>query len=89
MEFLRFPAMSAGIYSLPAGGTDPQQPHTEDEIYYVVEGEAKLRVAATDHSAVPGALLFVKARVEHRFHAIVKDLTVLVFFAPAEGTARN
>ena len=36
LEFLRAPAMSAGLYVLPAGGTDGQSPHQEDEMYYVV-----------------------------------------------------
>ena len=27
-EFLRVPALSAGLYSLPAGSIDMQQPHT-------------------------------------------------------------
>ena len=35
-EFMRVPDLSAGIYTLDAGATDPQQPHTEDELYYVV-----------------------------------------------------
>src|ERR1035437_4407849 len=38
LEFLRVPAMSAGVYVLPKGGTDPQKPHREDEMYYVVRG---------------------------------------------------
>jgi len=37
-EFLRVPAMSAGLYVLPAGGTDSQRPHHEDETYYVIRG---------------------------------------------------
>ena len=32
-QFLNVPDMSAGIYRLPAGGTDPQRPHSEDELY--------------------------------------------------------
>src|SRR5690348_8152053 len=32
LEFLRVPAMSAGIYALPKGGEDLQSPHQEDEI---------------------------------------------------------
>ena len=87
-EFLRIPAMSAGVYALPAGGTDPQGPHTEDEVYHVVSGRAKLRIGERDHDATPGALLFVAANVEHRFHSIEEDLTVLVFFAPAEAARR-
>src|SRR6266850_4571637 len=38
LEFLRVPSMSAGIYFLPADGTDPQRPHTEDEVYYIIKG---------------------------------------------------
>src|SRR5437868_2312876 len=43
-EFLRVPAMSAGIYLLPAGGTDKQKPHGQDEIYYVIRGRAGLTI---------------------------------------------
>ena len=37
-EFFRAPALSLGLYVLPAGAADPQSPHTEDEVYYVVNG---------------------------------------------------
>ena len=83
-EFLHVPSMSAGVYQLAAGATDPQQPHTEDELYYIVQGKALLRVADEDIPVEPGSLVFVEAHVEHRFHTITEDLTVLVFFAPAE-----
>ena len=42
LEFLRVPALSVGIYALRAGAEDPQAPHTEDEVYYVVSGRATL-----------------------------------------------
>jgi mannose-6-phosphate isomerase-like protein (cupin superfamily) len=83
-EFLRVPAMSAGLYQLAAGSVDPQEPHTEDELYYVVQGEAQIRVGNEEHAVAAGSLIFVAANVEHRFHSISEDLTVLVFFAPAE-----
>jgi mannose-6-phosphate isomerase-like protein (cupin superfamily) len=83
-EFLRVRSMSAGIYRLPAGATDPQQPHNEDEVYSIVEGRAMLRVTDRDYPAEPGAVLFVPALAEHHFHTIVEDLTALVLFAPAE-----
>lgn len=83
-EFLHVPAMSAGVYQLVAGNVDPQEPHTEDELYYVVQGRAEIRVGEEDVSVEAGSLVFVAASVEHRFHTIREDLTVLVFFAPAE-----
>jgi mannose-6-phosphate isomerase-like protein (cupin superfamily) len=87
LEFLRVPALSMGVYVLAAGAEDPQGPHTEDEVYYVVAGRATLRVGTEDRAAEPGSILFVGAGVRHRFHGIAEDLTALVFFAPAEGTA--
>lgn len=43
-EFLRVPDLSAGLYILPAGSVDPQQPHTEDEVYYVISGRGQIWV---------------------------------------------
>ncbi len=86
VEFLRVPAISCGIYKLPRGGTDPQSPHAEDEVYYVLRGRARIRVGPEDRGVRPGSFIFVPARVAHRFHDIEKTLAVLVLFAPAEGT---
>lgn len=83
-EFLRVPAMSAGFYVLPAGGTDPQNPHHEDEIYYVVRGRARFRAGEEDSDVSSGNVIFVAAEVDHRFYAIEEELVLLVFFAPAE-----
>jgi quercetin dioxygenase-like cupin family protein len=87
-EFLRVPALSAGVYQLAAGSVDPQQPHGEDELYYAVEGRARIEVAGEEWAVGPGSLVFVAANVVHRFHTIAEDLTVLVFFAPAEHAGR-
>lgn len=84
LEFLRHPSMSAGLYVLPAGGVDGQQPHTEDEVYYVLSGRGQVRVGEEDRPVEPGSFIFVGAGVEHRFHTISQDLSLLVLFAPAE-----
>lgn len=84
-EFLRVPAMSAGLYVLAAGATDPQRPHHEDEMYYVVRGRGRFRAGDEDCEVSAGSILFVAAEVEHRFHDITEELAVLVFFAPAES----
>lgn len=89
LEFLRVPDLSMGLYVLPAGGVDPQSPHTEDEVYYVVSGRAKIRVAEEDRAVQAGSIVYVAKNVEHRFHSIEEDLTVLVFFAPAEYSNRQ
>jgi mannose-6-phosphate isomerase-like protein (cupin superfamily) len=86
LEFLRLSAMSAGVYVLAAGSTDPQTPHKEDEMYYVVRGRARMRVGTEDQAISAGSVIFVGANVEHRFHEIAEGLVVLVFFAPAESS---
>jgi len=83
-EFVRVPALSAGVYVLPAGASDPQKPHKEDELYYVVRGRAHMRVGTEDQVVKAGSVIFVAAQLEHRFFAISEELEVLVFFAPAE-----
>jgi mannose-6-phosphate isomerase-like protein (cupin superfamily) len=83
-EFLKVPDLSMGLYVLPAGGIDPQSPHTEDEVYYVVSGRAQLLVAEENQNVEAGSIVYVAKNVAHRFHSIEEDLTVLVFFAPAE-----
>jgi len=88
-EFLRVPAMSAGLYVLPCGGNDPQKPHHEDELYYVVRGSARFKAGKPgeeEHRDVSaGSVIFVAGQVEHRFYDITEELAVLVFFAPAES----
>jgi len=58
LEFLRTPALSLGLYVLPAGGVDAQQPHKEEEVYYVVSGRAMVRVDDEDRSVQPGSIIF-------------------------------
>jgi mannose-6-phosphate isomerase-like protein (cupin superfamily) len=84
-EFLRVPAMSAGLYGLAAGGTDLQGPHQEDEMYYVVRGRARFRAGDEDREVSAGSVIFVAAEVEHRFYDVAEELEVLAFFAPAES----
>ncbi|MFZ0685732.1 MAG: cupin domain-containing protein [Terriglobales bacterium] len=83
-EFLRVPAMSAGIYVLPKGGTDPQKPHLQDELYHVVRGRARMQIGSDHIEVRVGSVIFVEAELEHRFYDIEEQLEILVFFAPAE-----
>ncbi len=88
-EFVRTNFLSAGLYRLPIGEVDHQQPHTEDEIYYILSGQAILKVGQTDHQVKAGSLVLVEANIEHRFHSITEELTTLVFFAPAEYSLKK
>ena len=84
LEFLKVPDLSMGGFVLPAGGTDSQLPHTEAEVYYVVRGRAQIKVTDEDRAVRAGSIVYVAKNIEHRFHSIEEELTVLVFFAPAE-----
>jgi mannose-6-phosphate isomerase-like protein (cupin superfamily) len=99
VEHLRVPDLSVGTYSIPVGGTDTQQPHTEDEIYVITAGRATLVAGpgaialdggdpadtATQRQPVaPGAVVYVAAGEVHRFVEITADFAALVLFAPAE-----
>lgn len=89
LEFLKVPDLSMGLYVLPTGGVDPQSPHTEDEVYYVVSGRAQIKVADEDRAVQTGSVVYVAKNVEHRFHSIEEELTLLVFFAPAEYSSKK
>ncbi len=83
-EFLRVPAMSAGLYVLKANTADPQNPHSVDEIYVVMSGRGQFTCEDVTIAVEPGQTIYVPAHDVHRFHDIAEDLRILVIFAPAE-----
>jgi mannose-6-phosphate isomerase-like protein (cupin superfamily) len=86
VEHLRSDALSVGTYSIRGGGVDDQEPHTEDEVYVVVEGQGHFEAGGERVPVGPGSTLFVPAGEPHRFADITEDLTVVVVFAPPEGS---
>ena len=87
LPFLNVPTLRAGLYALPAGSTDGQQPHDKDEVYYVIQGRASMTIDDEEYTIEPGSVIFVAAHAEHRFHHIQEDLQLLVFFSEAEPEA--
>ncbi len=53
--------LSLGTYSIPAGGVDDQQPHTEDEIYVVRAGRATLVTDSGTAAVAPGGKTFLSS----------------------------
>lgn len=82
VQFINQGTLSVGLYVLPAGSTDGQTPHAEDEVYYVVSGRGTVTVAGESRVIAPGSIIFVAKDVEHRFRDIEDELSLLVFFAP-------
>ena len=85
-EQFRVPDLSIGTYSISAGGTDGQSPHTEDEIYVVTAGRATMESGGERAEVGPGAVIYVPAGEMHRFTDITEDLALLVIFGPAEDS---
>jgi len=83
-EHLRASGLSAGTYSLAAGSTDTQEPHTEDEVYVVLSGVGQLWSPTRTVTVTAGSVAFVPAGEQHRFVNITQDLAVLVIFGPPE-----
>ena len=82
-EFLRVPSLSCGVYHLAAGSKDMQSPHDEDEVYFVVEGRANVKIGDELKSVNVGSVIYVRATETHTFFEIEEDMTLLVFFAAA------
>ncbi|MFJ5828133.1 cupin domain-containing protein [Streptomyces sp. NPDC093089] len=85
LQFLRERNMSVGLYALDAGALDPQKPHRQDEVYFVVSGRASITVGSETTQVARGSVVYVPAGAEHKFHHISEDLRVMVVFAPAES----
>jgi mannose-6-phosphate isomerase-like protein (cupin superfamily) len=85
LQFLRERNMSVGLYALDAGQSDPQQPHRQDEVYFVVSGRASITVGEETTTVARGSVVYVPAGVKHKFHHISEDLKVLVVFSPPEA----
>lgn len=79
-------ALSLATYSIPAGGTDDQEPHAEDEVYVVQAGRATLVTASGTVPVEPGSVVYVPAGEEHKFTDITDDLAVVVVFAARDGS---
>jgi len=83
VELLRHGTLSVELYA--PREHDPQEPHTRDEVYVVVEGSGRFRNGKERRRFAPGDLLFVPAGVEHRFEEFSDDLAVWVIFYGPEG----
>jgi mannose-6-phosphate isomerase-like protein (cupin superfamily) len=83
--FMRMPSISSGVYTLKKGQADGQNPHTRDEIYYVMKGKSKISIGSETFDVKEGALIFVEAYKEHKFFDITEDLAIVVFFSAEQG----
>lgn len=83
VELFRHGTLSVELYA--PRGTDPQQPHTRDEVYVVAQGTGTFWDGESRQAFEPGAFLFVPAGRPHRFEDFSDDLAVWVMFYGPEG----
>jgi mannose-6-phosphate isomerase-like protein (cupin superfamily) len=83
VELFRHGTLSVELYA--PRGTDPQEPHSRDEVYAVASGSGWFRNGHDRHRFGPGDVLFVPAHAVHRFEDFSDDLAVWVFFYGPEG----
>ena len=75
--------LSVEIYA--PRGSDLQNPHTRDEVYFVAAGTGEYVCGDARNRFGPTDLLFAAAGVEHRFENFSEDLAVWVLFYGPEG----
>jgi len=69
-------------------GSDPQQPHDQDEVYIVHSGHGTFLNGAIRQPFGPGDMLFVPAGRVHRFEDFSDDFaTWVLFWGPSGGEA--
>ena len=79
--------LEVGLYAPRA--SDPQTPHTRDEVYVIVRGRGLFRRGERRAPFGPGDLLFVAAGEEHRFEEFSDDFAAWVIFYGPEGGERD
>lgn len=85
-EVLRHGSLEVRYYA--PQGVDPQTPHERDEVYIVERGSGHFVRGAERVPFGAGDMLFVPARMEHRFEDFSADLAVWVMFYGPEGGER-
>ncbi|HWJ07563.1 MAG TPA: cupin domain-containing protein [Steroidobacteraceae bacterium] len=76
--------MSVELYA-PVGN-DPQQPHDQDELYFIHRGRGVLRIDQQRYTFAAGDCFFVASGVEHRFEQFSEDFAAwVVFWGPVGG----
>jgi mannose-6-phosphate isomerase-like protein (cupin superfamily) len=81
LDFLKVRSLEAGVIVLHPGEVDKQEPHPADELYYVIEGSGFMELGKSNRPVKKGSIIFVPAKMRHRFYGNNKDLVVLYMFA--------
>ncbi|HEV8406284.1 MAG TPA: cupin domain-containing protein [Nitrososphaera sp.] len=81
IDFLKIRHLEAGIIVLHPGEKDTQEPHQSDELYCIIEGSGSLELGKSKRPVKKGSIIFVPAKMHHRFYDNRENLVVLYIFA--------
>ena len=77
IDVIDTPTMTVGIINLKKDQEDTQQPHTSDEIYYIISGRGTIEIDGIKNEVNPGKIIYIPKKIHHSFHAISNELIVL------------
>lgn len=80
-------SLSIEIYS--PRRTDPQHPHSRDEVYVIVSGTGRFLRGSEEVVFQSGDVFFVRAGEAHRFVDFSQDFVTWVFFYGPEGREKG
>ena len=80
-EVLDEESMTVEVGRYATGTSEPKNPHTGDEIYYVIDGAGMARVGDETYEVEPGDVVYVESGLEHDFFNIDEELRVLIVLA--------
>lgn len=76
-------SIQAWVMLLHPGEDDTQEPHSIDEVYYIVRGNGFIKMEDKDHKIKPGSIIFIPSKVEHKLHGNNQDLVIFYIFGGA------
>lgn len=79
-DFLQTNSIDAGILVLKPGQKDIQEPHSRDEIYYIIEGNGFIEIGENTYSFHSGMCIFVPSNTPHRLFDNISQVIALYIF---------
>jgi mannose-6-phosphate isomerase-like protein (cupin superfamily) len=80
LNIFKSKGLEVGILRIRKGEIDTQEPHSFDEVYFVIEGTGHIEIEDKMKPVNHADFIFVPANVHHRFVVGNKDLVALYFF---------
>ena len=76
IDFITTNGIQAGIIRFHPFQKDTQEPHSVDEVYYVIEGSGFVEINNKNYAIKERTSVLVQADAEDRFHGNNQDLVI-------------